>query len=555
MARMFPERLAKDVESEAERRLFEQFKRDFSDDFAVFHGVSWLGKRRSGGAFDGEADFVIAHPKHGVLVLEVKGGGVGYDARTGRWQSIDRAGAVHEIKSPLEQAKRSKYALRDKLREAANTAKYQFPLAHAVAFPDTEFTAPMQPDLSPQIVIDLPKARELKQSVIDAYRFFRGDEREPGGEAIGALVDVLGRSWSLPPLLSATLAAGEDRVRELTEQQFALLDFLGRRPRALIRGGAGTGKTMLALEKARRLSREGFRVLMTCFNANLAAWMARELEGARVEVMHFHRLCSEFAQRAGTPIERKPDEADSDFFGRFPDALFDAAAAVADRYDAIIVDEGQDFEEEWWVPLLELLADGRDGVLYIFYDDNQRIYRRKSKFPLVDEPFALSTNCRNTLQIHELVGFFYEGDEQTCHGPEGERVDLIEVTADGSERDAVGQRIGALIEREKVAPQDIVILTPRSKERSEWRHGSGQPWQLTWDPEATGKVLCSTIHAFKGLERPVVVVVELSDIAPGEKSELLYVGFSRARQYLAVAGLDLAAVATLRVGKEPGAGA
>jgi len=118
LARMFPERLPADVESEAERRLFDIFKSDFGDDFAVFSQVRWLARRRGGAAADGEADFVVAHPRYGVLVLEVKGGGIARDAKTGVWTSKDRGGAEHEIKDPLRQSARSMYALRDKLCES-----------------------------------------------------------------------------------------------------------------------------------------------------------------------------------------------------------------------------------------------------------------------------------------------------------------------------------------------------------------------------------------------------------------------------------------------------
>ena len=547
MAKMFPERLPKDVESEAERRLFERFQRDFSDEFAVFHGVAWLSRRRNGGTFDGEADFIVAHPRHGLLVLEVKGGGISYDGALKHWQSIDRHGVPHDIKDPVAQARNSRYALQRKLREADYTARYAYPLAHAVVFPDTEFTVPPTIDLSPEIVIDLPKVRDLKQSVIDAYRSFRGNQPDPGDEAIGAVITLLAPSWTLPPLLSATVEAQEERVRELTEQQFGLLDVLRRQRRVLISGGAGTGKTMLAMEKARRLTREGFRVLLTCFNRNLAAWMEHELAHTGVEVWTFHALCAEFARRAGTPIERAPDEPDQAFFDRHAEALDKAAALVKDRYDAIIVDEGQDFEEIWWVPLLELLDDGNDGILYIFYDDNQRIYRRRGEFPIAGPPYSLTQNCRNTQQIHEVVSLFYRGDQPaTCKGPAGQPPVLIEPLDGESERDAAARHVSWLIEEQKVRPQDIVILTPHRKDRSVWRNGSEREWQLTWDPGARAGVLCSTIHAFKGLERPVVIVTELADVSPAEKSELLYVAFSRARQYLAVLGLDLDAVAAMQ---------
>lgn len=231
MAIMFPERLPADVESDAERRLFEEFRQTFSDDFTVFAQVAWLSKQRGKGAFDGEADFVVAHPRHGVLVLEVKGGGVEHDAGADAWYSTDRHGERHAIKDPFQQARNSMYVLRRKLEEARPTAKYRYPTAYAVAFPDTRLEGELGVDAPAEIALDLSQTRELKQSLIDVYRYFRRQEADPGAEAIAALTDLLGQSWKIETVLGAELDQQETVMRELTEQQYRLLDYLGNRPR------------------------------------------------------------------------------------------------------------------------------------------------------------------------------------------------------------------------------------------------------------------------------------------------------------------------------------
>ena len=78
-------------------------------------------------------------------------------------------------------------------------------------------------------------------------------------------------------------------------------------------------------------------------------------------------------------------------------------------YDAIVCDEGQDFREEFWVPLELLLTDYDSSPLYVFYDDNQNLYARAGTFPIRDEPFSLTTNCRNTAPIHEAAYKHYKG--------------------------------------------------------------------------------------------------------------------------------------------------
>ena len=539
MARMYPEKVPPGMESDAERRLFEQFRDEFSDDFLVFSQVHWLARRRGGGATDGEADFVIAHPRYGALVIEVKGGGIRRDAQSGGWYSIDRDDVEHEIKDPFAQARRSMYALKDKIRDAECTRGHSYPLASAVAFPDCYVDEDLGPDAPRDIIIDSTNSRNLKQAVIDAFRFRDAEGEPPGEEGMEALVHLIGRSWQIETTVGHTIEEQERLIRLLTEEQYRVLDLLGSQRRALISGCAGSGKTMLSMEKARRLAREGRRVLLTCYNQNLGNWIAGQVADQGIEARRFLSLCKHYADEAGIELEKRPGESDDEFFGRFPDALLDAAETLPDdRFDAIIVDEGQDFEEEWWAALTSLLADPDDSILYIFYDDNQRLYNRDAAFPITSEPFHLTRNCRNTKQIHEAVMMFHDSHAPPeCLGPDGDPPHSLQITGDG--RREIEQFIDELVAKEKVQPGDIAVLTRRSKERSAWAHPPNHAsWSSTWNlAESSGKVLISTVHAFKGLERPVVIVCELGDIYPEEEAHLLYVAFSRAREYLVVAGL------------------
>ncbi len=107
MAKLFPERLPSDT-FDSERRVYEALARDLDDDFTVFHSVSWHAQSRKP---DGEADFLIAHPDLGFIVLEVKGGGIDFDARRSQWSSTDRSGVSHPIHDPFTQALHAKHEL------------------------------------------------------------------------------------------------------------------------------------------------------------------------------------------------------------------------------------------------------------------------------------------------------------------------------------------------------------------------------------------------------------------------------------------------------------
>jgi len=167
MARMYPEMLRHDTASDAERRLFDAFHEGFSDDWVVFSQVRFLARNRKGGARDGEADFVVAHPRHGLLVIEVKGGGISHDARTGRWTSTDRDGVAHEIKDPFKQAADNMYDLRRKLQESELTRGFSYPMAYAVAFPDVWAGQDLGLEAPREIVFD--KAEQTRKLKVVAH--------------------------------------------------------------------------------------------------------------------------------------------------------------------------------------------------------------------------------------------------------------------------------------------------------------------------------------------------------------------------------------------------
>jgi hypothetical protein len=118
MAQMHPNRIDSDTKSNAECLLYETFRDDLDDSYTVFHSVAWQAIDVDGRPRDGEADFIIAHPDRGVLVLEAKGGSIRHDPRVG-WGSIDHTGHAHLIKDPFAQSRDSKYVLLDLLKQMA----------------------------------------------------------------------------------------------------------------------------------------------------------------------------------------------------------------------------------------------------------------------------------------------------------------------------------------------------------------------------------------------------------------------------------------------------
>jgi hypothetical protein len=540
MAKIYPERLPesilKDPRRSAERRFYEAAAQ-LSSKYTVFYSVAWQAVDAKSGARDGEADFVIAHPEHGLMVVEVKGGGIGFDSRQGEWKSTDREGVSHHIKDPLEQARSSKHELFKKLKDLPGWDDRWLTIAHVVSFPDIYWESNLsKPDLSREIVLDAAALKDLENAVSRAFRYYAGGQSGALGEDRLKLVEkLLGRSFQIKTPLGVELLFEDERLIELTERQMMILDFLSNRRRAAIKGCAGSGKTMLALEKARQLAEQGFEVLLTCFNYALAIYLSQKAPDG-VSVLHFHGLCREMAKEAG--ISLSPMQDNPEFYETvMPNTMLEAIDKLGPRYDAIIVDEGQDFMENWWLPLVSLLRDPDQGILFAFYDDNQNLYQGFDNIPgVIDEaPYPLIDNCRNTQEIHHIVSAFYhDAGSLRCLGPEGKPAEIYEYVDGDNQVRTLRQILHRLVYQDRIDPRDIVILTPRSQERSQLKDGMAiANFTLCVKPsQIRNHVQVSSVHTFKGLESRVVILAEVEPEASRDLDAVLYVGCSRARTYL-----------------------
>ncbi|MEX2047879.1 MAG: NERD domain-containing protein [Chloroflexota bacterium] len=522
MAHMIPEAPAAGTSSRAELALFDVFRGKVSDAYTVFHHVAWLGRDEQGRAKEGEADFVVSHPAHGTMVLEVKGGSISYRAATDTWTS-----GPHAIGDPFGQARRSAHALSEALRGARGGGRFR--IGQAVAFPDTRVVADLRPEAPKEIVISAADLTALEAKVRSILEFWRDDGRGPV-PSVGLVRGVLANSFDLRAPLAHTLRSDERALMRLTEDQYRVLDMLARHTRVAIAGCAGSGKTFIAAEKARRLAAQGFRVLVACFNLLLADSVRRGLiDVAEIEVLAYDEICVKFVREFGK-LPSKSVLGDA-----YYNELRLRFAAVADRatgrYDALIVDEAQDFLEDWWLPLQLLLADPDRGPLYVFFDDNQSIFHRPPGLPIAGEPIQLTVNCRNTQSIHSLVAHYYKGATIEALGPSGEP---IEVHGYRGAKDLLAQLDEAVrrwVRDAEVPPGDIALLTPLSPDNSAlWRVDRLGGIPLTDDPWETGKILRCGVFRFKGLERLVVAFVEID----GVSAKVLYVGASRAKTYLAL---------------------
>jgi hypothetical protein len=560
MATMIPElseAQLRDIPSQAEAKVYRALRDNLPADFIVFFQVGWILRREEEQAKDGETDFLVCHPDLGYLCIEVKGGGVGFDSHSGDWFSIDRHQQKHAINNPISQAMKAKYSIRTKLNEHQrwkDLSLHNVLRGHAVFFPDVGNASVLsRPDM-PATLIGCAKDLQDPKSWIDAAFTYWGNDVSNftplGRRGLDVLRDVFARSFSVTPLVSSQLAEQEARRLTLTKDQLRVLDFLRSHRRVAVSGGAGTGKTVLALEKARRLAAEGFRTLLTCYNRQLADYLST-ICGVmpNLEVMSFHQLCHRQVERANRISGRDlVAEAKVTYPGKglyevqLPNALAYSLEVLPDRYDAIVCDEGQDFREEFWVPLEFLLSDYDKSPLYVFYDDNQNIYARAGTFPIRDEPFSLTTNCRNTAPIHVAAYKYYKGFPVSPPDIQGDDVQFEESASRDQQAAKINTRIVDLVARQGVEPGDITVLIADALHKAEYYAALSRlplPKPAVWLEEGVRRnntVLIDTIQRFKGLESPIVILWGLDTIDRSQNQELLYVGLSRAKSLLIVVG-------------------
>ncbi len=538
MARMYPIRPRLGTKSQAELKLYQAFQEALPDDYVAFHSVAWLARDPRSGAKDGEADFVVAHPTRGVLIVEVKGGRITYDGATGNWYSNE-----HRIQDPFEQARGNKHSLLAKLRDLPYWRNRWLTIGHAVAFPDVVVKQDLRLDAPQDIILDASDLLTLHRWIDSAFDYYSARDAEagaPGPGGIEELIRLLSPSWELRSPLALEFAGEAETILHLTEEQFHVLDVLSERRRVAISGCAGSGKTTMALEQARRLGSQGFRVLMTCFNVHLANYLRSDVTlPDTVDVMHFHDLCTRMASLAGLSAQRPsdPDAMRRWYDTTLPELLLEASSRCGTRYDAIIVDEGQDFLADWWLPLMYLLSDPDHGIFYVFHDDNQNLYKTDSILPGEMERYTLRHNLRNTQRIHQsFIPFYHSPVVPTADGPEGRAPSIAYYSSEDELKQGLRKALHRLVSEEDVPTEDIVVLTPRSHTASAlWHWPSLGNLRLTdqWPP-AHNEIYCTTVHRFKGLESPVVILAELYPSHNQDVEALLYVGCSRARNHLIV---------------------
>lgn len=490
---------------------------------------------------DHEADLVLVLPDVGIIVVEVKGAGV--QLKDGEW-SIVHGGRRRTI-WPVEQAMGTKYAIRQYIesdRRWAHSSRAGVRFAHAIVTPFVSLGGDFDlPDCPRWMIHDRDDLPDLARRLADIPLGCETHRRPPSEGDCAVIVDILtARGTDAVPSVADAADERQHRANRLTEEQSQILRVTRLLRRVEIRGGAGSGKTVLALTQARQLAagrdgREPERVALLCYSIGLAAHFAREVATwPHRQRPAFVGTFEDLANRWGVPSGERDDP---DYWEEaLPELMAERAAELppGERFDSFVVDEAQDFAESWWRPLIGALTDETDGGLFIYSDENQRLFHRFGRPPVPLVPLVLDHNLRNTKQIAETFKPLAPL-RMRLEGGDGPAVTFVPATPDES-LGVADDQVDVLLD-EGWHPGHVALLTtgrrhPVQVERQEDLGQRGY-WRTFWEDE---DVFFGHVLGAKGMERRVVVLCVNEDGTRARFRERLYVGLSRATDRLVVVG-------------------
>ena len=554
MARMFPDVDPSQIQHTSEAPVYIALRDQLDDNYIVLHSYPWLRPWRGEALAEGEADFVVLHPRLGLLVLEIKGGAtIRHDGH--RWFRGTQHGQ-REFQDPFSQARRNMYALLDIVRERSGgrIQKRDFVHGYAVVFPHQDYVGSPPPNADKAIVISQRNLSFMAQAIEIAFKAWTAESRSLPRERHRMLLnECLMPQFKMFRPVGPDILKSTERLLELTETQAQVFQGLYVQDRVLVEGAAGSGKTFLALNRALAFAREGRNTLFVCFNKELAVWIRRLVHEDPttaefrnlLTIKHFHGLAADLAAEAGIGFRPVDGGFRTEAFwnDEVPD-LMEQAIVNLDlggrevHFDAIVVDEAQDFSLGWWYVLTQSLLSESDGPLYAFMDPNQSL-RGEVQWPDVEfaTRFKLTINCRNTRRIAAASASVLDLVPHTfLRAPVGGALRVLRPSSPAQQKGLVLRELRSLLRREDVATEQIVVIGPAAKENgslSDQADIDGVPFVMSAEEWRDGKgILVTTARSFKGLEAEVVLLYDLGGFGRLFRREDLYVACSRAKALL-----------------------
>lgn len=566
MARMIPPKIHPEVTSSAERRVFDWIRdAPGTDDWICLHSLGLSEhdcKRRA------EIDFLLL-TRIGIFVIEVKGGRVARE--NGVWKFTNRYGKSDtKSEGPFDQASGAMFGLEKRVREkfdAGDRRQQRLLYGFGVITPDCSLADQLGTEADRRQLYDRESIKTNGQSILNFVKHLAEYWRErsslgnsPGRYALTEkdlelLLGFLRGDFDRIPSLGAIADAATHQMHALESEQYQVLDALEKypAPRLIVQGGAGTGKTLLAAEIARReANKTDGEVLLLCFNRVLAGVLRKNVKSRGrgvVTVSSIHAVLHDLIEGSGVQSEFENAKVGldrSEIFNRLMPEFALQALMEKDckQYESLVVDEAQDMLSRPMLDVLDALVVGglNSGRWWFFCDRNNQasvfgVYEDEALFRLIPIGMVtlLTKNLRNTIQIaNETV------IKTLPQFPPAAMVDGIPVKTDWykkpvDQRQLLSTTLRNLL-NEDVSPYQISVLSCRKAEdscASKFRDFSlasideDTAWKV--GSKLLDQVTACSVSSFKGLENDFIVLTDVDELSPDWWRGVVYVGMSRAR--------------------------
>jgi len=523
MARMIPPSIDYDHTSNGEIEIFRKLKKDKSSkNWIVLHSLDIAHHIKLG---TGEVDFVIIIPNRGILCIEVKGVNR-FMVRDGRWKY---GGEKHwHTRSPFAQAKEGKFSLLHWLQKKGNRELANLFMWHAVVFPFAIFRSKTSPEWHEWEVVDKPMydhepASKIFENILkNGWEHFKKKNNSqwcklPNEAECAEVAEVLRPKFEFFLSPKEEQEAAEEKIKNYTEEQYKALDSLEFNERVLFDGPSGTGKTLLAVEAARRGAAKGVKTLLVCHSRHLGKWLEKETKALAPWIT--------------------------------ADSIFNLEIPAPDEtpHDQIIVDEAQDvLNSPEMLQLLDAnLIGGLDGGRWrMFADTGSRDFGKETTLDELNKitqnytKYALRINCRNSPSITSFAVALKNGDDPYDEVKRGDGNQLPEIIF-YDDKDSEARELQLILTRlkqEGFSNSNTVILSVKKSDESiakrmvEKDETAGRVAEFS--PTLSGHIGYCSVWDFKGLERGIVIITDIDTPLTADLRNLLYIGATRALQKL-----------------------
>ncbi len=546
MAVMYPKKFIEDTQSDAEKKVFEFLRDNGPDDWHVIH--SFRIPNHDAVVF-GECDFIVFVPKMGIVFLEIKGGRVGVN-ENGEWLFTNRFGKTTiKNRSPFTQARQGMFNISEIISHKINPnyhwSKYLF--TYGVIFTDEKYFPVdsltedepwrlMQNDNKYDYVTFIKK---LLSNQIAEYESLGKKAHYPvSADMVKEIVAKLRPTITCVAPIRNALNDSEDSIISLTDEQLSCLDDIEINDHIVVIGGAGTGKTVIAIEDAKRAKKQGLNVCVICFNNNLNKTIRNNLNNTGIDAYTLHGLMKKIVNAPDLDSATNTDDYFSHILPRMATEVLKTSGPL---YNKIIVDEFQDICVKQYLDFLDaLVTNGLTSGLFSFYADfaRQAIYNENASLSVLDDyafysKKKLNINCRNTMFIgNEMINITGFSDASYKLKISGEPVEYISYENAEDEKTKFRECLKQL-KKMGLSPEDIIVLAPNKREKTVLTIADPSAVVVgNYGEDPSGcYALFSTIQSFKGLESKIVILVDIENY---NDTKMLYVALSRARSKLYV---------------------